>query len=70
MKFYYKYIGEKPLSPFVWLCVPFLLYLTIIKKHKNMKKFEKVVDANVGIGNVINGLILGNMETDYTSYEI
>ena len=35
-----------------------------------MKKFEKVVDANVGIGNVINGLIIGNMETDYTSYEI
>jgi hypothetical protein len=35
-----------------------------------MEKFKKVVDANVGIGNVINGLILGNMETDYTSYEI
>lgn len=35
-----------------------------------MKKFEKVFDANEGIGNVINGLIIGNMETDYTSYEI
>jgi hypothetical protein len=31
---YYKYIGEKPLTPFVWLYVPFLLYLGIIKKHK------------------------------------
>jgi hypothetical protein len=35
-----------------------------------MKKFKNVVDANVGIGNVINGLILGNMETDYNDYEL
>ena len=30
-------MGEKPLTPFVWLYVPFLLYLGIIKKCKNMK---------------------------------
>lgn len=35
-----------------------------------MKKFEKVFDANEGIGNVINGLIIGNMEGDYNDYEI
>ena len=29
-----------------------------------------MVDANVGIGNVINGLILGNMESDYNDYKI
>jgi hypothetical protein len=50
LKFYYKYIGEKPLSPFVWLYVSFLLYLGIIKKCKNMKKvneFKKFLDENV-----------------------
>ena len=35
-----------------------------------MEKFKNVVDANVGIGNVINGLILGNMESDYNEYKI
>lgn len=35
-----------------------------------MKKFKNVVDANVGIGNVINGLILGNMESDYNDYKM
>ena len=35
-----------------------------------MKKFEKVVNVNDEIGKVINDLIFGNMETDYTDYEI
>jgi hypothetical protein len=35
-----------------------------------MEKFEKVVSVNDEIGGVINDLILGNMETDYTSYEL
>ncbi len=35
-----------------------------------MEKFKKVVNVNEGIGNVINNLIIGNMETDYNNYEI
>lgn len=35
-----------------------------------MKKFKNVFDANEGIGNVINGMILGNMEGDYNDYEV
>ena len=35
-----------------------------------MKKFKNVFDANEGIGNVINGMILGNMDGDYNDYEV
>jgi hypothetical protein len=35
-----------------------------------MKKFEKVVNVNEGIGNVINGMISNNMDSDYNDYKI
>ncbi len=35
-----------------------------------MEKFKKVVSVNDEIGGLINNLILDNMETDYTSYEL
>ena len=35
-----------------------------------MEKFEKVVSVKEEIGNVINDLIFGNMETDYNDYKL
>jgi len=62
-------MGEKPLLPFVWLYVSFLLYLGIIKKYKNMKKvneFKKFLDENV---DEIKDLLVDVFECDEDDVE-
>jgi hypothetical protein len=40
-----------PLCTFVWLCVPFLLYLGIIKKYNIMERLEMLRGMFVKYGN-------------------